>query len=225
MLGTTVNALAIVVGSLIGLLLKKNVPEKMVKAIMYGNALCIIYIGVSGMLKGQKTLAAIIAVAIGAVVGTLLDLDGKMNALGRKVESVLAKNSDGTFAQGFVTASLLFCVGAMAIVGSLQSGLTGDHNTLYTKSLLDFITSIVLSASLGIGVALSAVSVFIYQGAITLLAGLVQSVLTDAVIAEVTCVGSILIMGLGLNMLEIVKLKVVDYIPAVFIVIGLCYII
>lgn len=222
-LGTIVNAAAIVAGCAIGMLAKRGISQRVMDAVMKGVALCIVYIGIDGMLEGSKTLAVIIAMALGAGIGTLLDLDGKMSKLGDIVEKRLAGGGAG-IAQGFVTASLIFCVGAMAVVGSLQSGLSGDNSTLYTKALLDGISSMVLTASLGVGVGLSAVCVLVYQGALTLLAGLLSPVLSDAVIAEMTCVGSILIMALGLNMLGITKIKVMDYILAIFLVIPLCYI-
>lgn len=223
MLGTIVNTLAILAGCAIGLLLKRGINEKVTDAIMKGISLCVIYIGIDGMLEGSKTLAVIIAMALGAAIGTLLDLSGKMEKLGKMIEGRIS-NGVADIAQGFVTASLIYCVGAMAVVGSLQSGLNGDHSMLYTKALLDGISAMVLTASLGAGVGLSAASVFVYQGALTLLAGLIAPVLSDAVVAEMTCVGSILIAALGLNMLGVVKLKVMDYVPAIFIVIPLCYI-
>lgn len=223
MLGTIVNTLAILAGCAIGLLLKRGINEKVTDAIMKGISLCVIYIGIDGMLEGSKTLTVIIAMALGAAIGTLLDLNGKMEKLGKMIEGRIS-NGGADIAQGFVTASLIYCVGAMAVVGSLQSGLNGDHSMLYTKALLDGISAMVLTASLGAGVGLSAASVFVYQGALTLLAGLIAPVLSDAVIAEMTCVGSILIAALGLNMLGITKLKVMDYVPAIFIVIPLCYI-
>lgn len=223
MLGTIVNTLAILAGCAIGLLLKRGINAKVTDAIMKGISLCVIYIGIDGMLEGSKTLAVIIAMALGAAIGTLLDLNGKMEKLGKMIEGRISNGGAG-IAQGFVTASLIYCVGAMAVVGSLQSGLNGDHSMLYTKALLDGISAMVLTASLGAGVGLSAASVFVYQGALTLLAGLIAPVLSDAVIAEMTCVGSILIAALGLNMLGITKLKVMDYVPAIFIVIPLCYI-
>lgn len=223
MLGTIVNTLAILAGCAIGLLLKRGINEKVTDAIMKGISLCVIYIGIDGMLEGSKTLAVIIAMALGAAIGTLLDLNGKMEKLGKMIEGRISNGVAG-IAQGFVTASLIYCVGAMAVVGSLQSGLNGDHSMLYTKALLDSISAMVLTASLGAGVGLSAASVFVYQGALTLLAGLIAPVLSDAVVAEMTCVGSILIAALGLNMLGVVKLKVMDYVPAIFIVIPLCYI-
>lgn len=223
MLGTIVNTLAILLGCGIGLLLKRGINAKVTDAIMKGISLCVIYIGIDGMLEGGKTLAVIIAMALGAAIGTLLDLNGKMEKLGKVIEGRISGGGAG-IAQGFVTASLIYCVGAMAVVGSLQSGLNGDHSMLYTKALLDGISAMVLTASLGAGVGLSAASVFVYQGALTLLAGLIAPVLSDEVVAEMTCVGSILIAALGLNMLGVTKLNVMDYVPAIFIVIPLCYI-
>jgi len=224
MLGTIVNTLAVAAGGAIGLLLKKGIPQKITDAVMQGLALCVIFMGVSGALEGSKTLAMIVAMALGAVVGTLLDLDGRLNKLGDTIEAKMGPGGQGRIATGFVTASLLYCVGALSIVGSLQSGLTGDHSMLYTKSMLDFISSIVLCASLGVGVILSAVTLFLYQGVITLLAQALAPILTDAVIAEMTCVGSLLIIGMGLNMLGVTKIKIMNYVPAIFIVIGLCFI-
>lgn len=224
MLGTIVNTLAVAAGGAIGLLLKKGIPQKITDAVMQGLALCVIFMGVSGALEGSKALAMIVAMALGAVVGTLLDLDGRLNKLGDTIEAKMGPGGQGRIATGFVTASLLYCVGALAIVGSLQSGLTGDHSMLYTKSMLDFISSIVLCASLGVGVILSAVTLFLYQGVITLLAQALAPILTDAVIAEMTCVGSLLIIGMGLNMLGVTKIKIMNYVPAIFIVIGLCFI-
>ena len=166
MLGTIVNAGAIVLGCAVGLLLRRGIPERVTDAVMKGIGLCVIYIGVSGALEGEKTIAMIIAMAAGGAIGTALDLNGGMERLGRLLEEKLARGGSGLSA-GFVTASLIYCVGAMAVVGSLQSGLTGSYDMLFTKSLLDGISAIVLTASLGIGVGLSAVSVLIYQGAIT----------------------------------------------------------
>lgn len=224
MIGTVVNTLAVAAGGAIGLLLKKGIPQKVTDAVMQGLALCVIFMGISGALEGSKTLAMIVSMALGAVAGTLMDLDGRLNRMGEMVESKLTPGGQGKIATGFVTASLLYCVGALAIVGSLQSGLTGDNSMLYTKSMLDFISSIVLCASLGVGVILSAVTLFVYQGLITVLAQALAPVLTDGVIAEMTCVGSLLIIGMGLNMLGVTKIKIMNYVPAIFIVIGLYFI-
>ena len=224
MLGTTVNAITVIIGSLIGLFLKKGLPKKLSDAVMTGVGLCVVYLGIDGCLEGQNPLIAVISIAVGAIIGTLLDLDGKLNSLGNLVEKKFSKNAEGnvSLAQGFVSSSLLFCVGAMAIVGALQSGLTGDNQTLYTKSLLDFISAIVFASSMGIGVMFSAVALFIYQGLIAILAGFLSPLLGDAAVAEMTCSGSILLIGLGLNLLGITKIKVMNYVPAIFLPILLC---
>ncbi|MBQ4086684.1 MAG: DUF554 domain-containing protein [Clostridia bacterium] len=225
MLGTFVNTIAVLIGGSIGLILKKGLPERVADTVMKGIGLCVIYIGIDGCLEGSNALITIISAAVGAVIGELLDLDGKVNRLGGWLERKVSKNAEegkNTIAKGFVSASLLFCVGAMTIVGSLNSGLSGDHQMLYTKSLLDFIAAIIFASSLGVGVLFSAVFVLVYQGAITLLAGLVAPFLTEVVIAEMTCIGSVLIMGIGLNMLGITKLKMMNYVPAIFLPILLC---
>ena len=182
---------------------------------MTGIALCTVYIGFSGALKGENTIVLIVSMALGAVVGTLLDIDGCLSRLGELVEKKFSKKG-GTdrIAQGFITASLLFCVGAMTIVGSLTAGLTGDNEMLYTKSVLDLISASMLSVSLGIGVMFSAAFVLVFQGAIALMAGFLEPVLTAAAINEIICAGSLMILALGLNMLGITKIKVANYLPA-----------
>ena len=212
MLGTIVNALSIVAGSLIGLFLKGGIPVSMGETISKGLGLCIIYIGMSGTMSTQNLLLVIFSLVIGAIIGELIDIDTRFAELGDFVEKKLSKNGEG-----FVNASLLFCVGSMAIVGSLQSGLEGNHETLFTKSVLDGITSIIFTSTMGIGVILSAVSVFIYQGAVTLLASSIKVLLTDAIVAEMTAVGSLLILGIGLNMVGATKIKVANILPAVLI--------
>lgn len=178
---------------------------------------CILYIGISGALKGEDTLLMIICIVVGALIGELIDIDSLLNRLGEIVEKKVNKGSKNnlSIAEGFVTASLLFCVGAMAIVGSLESGLRGNHDTLFAKSILDGVTSIILTSTLGLGVIFSAATIFIYQGAITLGAGMLGNVLSEAVINNMTGVGSLLIIGLGLNVLGITKIKVANLLPAV----------
>ena len=222
MLGVAVNALAIIAGSIAGALFKKGIPERLTKHIMSGIALCVIYIGISGALKGENTLVLVISTALGGIIGELIDIDRHLSSLGERIGRRF-KNGDGaSVGEGFVTGTLVFCVGAMAIVGSLQSGLTGNHETLFTKALLDGISSLVFAATMGFGVALSGVSIFIYQGVIVLLAGLLSPLLSDYIIAEMTCAGSLLIIGLGLNMLGITKIKVANFLPAIFLPIALC---
>lgn len=222
MLGTIVNALAVIGGCIIGLIVKEKLTEKMSNTIMSGLALCVLYIGISGALKGQDTLIIIICIAVGALVGEIIDIDKRLNDLGNFIENKInlkKKNKDSekiSISEGFVTSSLLFCVGAMAVVGSLESGLQGNHSTLFAKSILDGVSSIIFASSLGIGVMLSSVAILVYQGSITLLAGCLSSVLTDTVIGNMSAIGSVLIMGLGTNMIGASKIKVANLLPAIF---------
>ena len=225
MLGTIVNVAAIVLGGAIGLFLKKGLPERLSDTLMKGLGLCTLYIGISGCLAGENTLVLIVSMVVGTIIGEAVDLDDKINRLGKWIERKFAgKRFSGkvSLAEGFVTASLLFCVGAMAIVGSLQSGLTGQHETLFAKSVLDCVAAIIFASSLGVGVLLSAGLVFAYQGSITLLAGFIEPFLTDPVIAEMNCVGNVIIIGLAMNMLGISKFKVMNFVPAIFLPILLC---
>ncbi len=224
MLGTIVNAAAIAAGGLIGLLLKKGLNERVGDTVMKGVALVVLYIGISGALKGQNVLIATLSIVIGGVIGSALDLDARFTNLAHKLERLFVKNgsANSTFGEAFATTTLLFCVGAMAVVGSLNSGLTGDHEVLFAKSLLDGVSSVMFGAALGPGVILSAVPVLLYQGAITLLAQVIQPFLSDAAVAEMTCVGSLLIIAIGLNMMGVTKIKVMNYIIGVFLPMALC---
>lgn len=216
-MGSLVNSAAIVLGGGIGLVLKKGLSDRLANAVMNALALCVLYIGVSGMLKGENILITILSMVAGTLVGDGLQLDKKINQLGDTIEKMVASPNEGvSVSKGFVTASLLFCVGAMAIVGALQSGLTGNHDTLFAKSLIDGIAAIVMASSLGIGVLLSAGLILIYEGGISLFANVLAPLLTDSVINEMTCVGSLLIVGLALNMLKLTDLKIMNYAPAVF---------
>jgi hypothetical protein len=223
MLGVIVNTMTVIIGSMLGMLLKKNIPENITGAVMKGLGLCTLYIGWTGSLKGENTLILIISMAIGIAVGQALDLDGKLNRFAEGIERRFKKAGQNTsFAEGFITASLVFCVGAMTIVGSLQAGLQGNNEMLFTKATLDFISSLIFAAALGVGVLGAAAFVFVFQGSIVMLAGLAAPFLNDRVIAEMTCAGSLLIFAIGLNLLGITKLKVMNYLPAIFIPIILC---
>lgn len=223
MLGVFVNVATVFIGSLVGLLLKRGIPDKVTGALMAGIGLCTIYIGISGALNGENTLVLILSMAIGTIIGTLLDIDGQLNRLAAYVESKFKQeNGQVTVVEGFVTASLLFCVGAMTIVGSLQAGLTGDCEMLFTKATLDLISSCVLAASLGIGVMLSDIFVFVFQGGLVLLARVIAPFLTDYAIHEMTCAGSVLIIALGLNLIGVTKIKVANYLPVLLIPPILC---
>lgn len=219
MFGVLVNTGTVLLGSVIGLLCKKGIPERLSSAVMTAIGLCTMAIGIAGLMDGENTLVLIISVVLGVLIGELLDIDGHVNRL---VESVAGKAA-GTgraaqISQGFITACLLFCIGAMTIVGSLNAGLRGDHEMLLTKSLLDFISSMMLSATLGIGVLFSAVFVLVFQGAIVLLAQVLAPVLSDACIAELTCAGSLMILALGLNITGITNIKVINFLPALLLV-------
>ncbi len=221
MLGTIVNAIAVVGGCIVGLIVNGKLNEKMSETIMKGLALCVIYMGLAGALKGKDTLQIIICMAVGAFIGELIDIDEKLNKLGEFIEKKVNKGKgEGkkkvSIAEGFITSSLLFCVGAMAVVGSLESGLKGDHTTLFAKSILDGVSSIIFTSSLGIGVIFSALVILIYQGGIALLAGVLSGVLSEGVINNMSAVGSLLILGLGLNMLDIGKIRVANLLPAIF---------
>lgn len=218
MLGTIVNSLAIAIGCLVGLVIKKGIPDRVSKTIMSGLALCVIYIGIEGSLKGENTLITVVCIAVGGLIGEIIDIDNKINKLGDFLQNILSKDKDSetSIAKGFVTTSLIYCVGAMAIVGALESGLTGNHQTLFTKALLDGISAIIFTTTLGIGVIFSSVAVFLYQGLITIGASILATLLSDAVVTALTAVGSLLIIGIGLNLLEVTKIKVANLLPAVF---------
>ena len=229
--GSIVNAIAVLCGASIGLVLhrilgatakgKNERTSGLSDAIMRGLGLCVLLIGIQGAIKSQNTMVVILSVVVGAILGHLCDLDGLVNRLGHWIEEK-TRGRFGSVAEGFVNASLLFCVGAMTIVGSLNSGLSGDHTMQYTKSMLDLTSSIIFASSMGIGVLFASGAVLILQGGITLLATWIAPLLTEPVIAEMTAVGSLLIIGLALNMLGLTKLKVMNYLPAIFLPILLC---
>jgi len=218
MLGVWANAAAIVLGGLLGCLLRGGIREKLRQAINYGLALCVIIIGVNGALKTSNTLAMIVSVIVGSVLGEFMRIEDGIERLGNWAQSKLAKGDTG-FAAGFVNASLLFCVGAMAVVGALEAGLQNKPDTLLAKSALDGVFSIILASSFGPGVIFSAVPILIYQGGIALLSGVLAPLLTDALINEMSAVGSLLIIGIGVNSMGFLKdrIRVGNMLPAILI--------
>lgn len=216
MLGTIVNSLAIVVGGLIGFFFKNIIPEKLSDSLLKASAMAVIAVGIKLSLVGEDLTLLIVALIIGTLIGELVNIEGKLDNLGAFVESKF-KNKESNITQGFVSCTLVYCVGSMAIVGSIQSGLTGNHEILFSKAVLDGIISISMAVSMGIGVVFSSISVFLYQGSITILAQFLQSVLSDVVVGEMTAIGGVMIMAIGLNFLEIKRIKVGNMIPAVFI--------
>lgn len=223
MLGTVVNTIAVLVGASIGLLIKKGIPKRIGDSLMKALGLCTIYIGISGAFKGENTLVMIISMVLGTLIGEAVDIDKHVNSGVRKLENKFSKGKgENTIAQGFITASLLFCIGSMTIVGAMNAGLLGDNTMLYTKSTLDFCSSIIFGSTLGIGVLFAGGFVLVYQGGLTLLAIAAAPLLSTTVINEMTCVGSLVIIATGLNLLGITKLKLMNYIPAMFLPILLC---
>ncbi len=216
MLAIIVNAIAVLVGSSVGLLFRRGIPEKIKNAIMTAIGIATMYIGITGALKGENTVACILSLVFGVSIGTALNIDGGLNKLSLWAEKKFDKKGEkGSFAKGLVTATLLFSVGAMALVGSLNAGITKDNTLLYTKSILDMISSAVLIPALGIGVAAAVIPMTLYQGIIVLLSGVIAPILSDAMINEMTCVGSLIIILLSLNLLGIGKFKVADFLPAI----------
>ncbi|WOV87557.1 DUF554 domain-containing protein [Sporosarcina oncorhynchi] len=220
--GSIVNIVLIIVGTLIGRFLS-NIPERMKETVMYGIGLAVVAIGIQMTFESNQILIVIISIVLGAVVGEWIDLDGKINRLGKWLEVKLPSKKEGPgIAQGFVTATLIFVVGSMAILGAIDSGLRNEHDVLIMKGILDGFTSIILSSTLGIGVLFSAVPVFIYQATITLLSTqisrFVPDVLLDSFIAEMTAVGGLMIVGIGLNLIGITKIRVANLIPGIAVV-------
>ncbi len=219
MLGTIVNAIAILLGGSLGLLLKNGIKERYRVIIIQAQGIAVVFVGVSGAItnlqeEGAHPLLFLISLTIGALIGEWIDIERRLEQIGQFIEGKM-KTSSSNVALGFATASLLYCVGTMAILGSIESGINGDHSILYVKSILDGVMSIILASSLGLGVLFSAVSVIIYQGSITMCAMWLQPFITADMLREVGIVGGILITIIGLNLLEITKIKVGNMLPAV----------
>lgn len=216
MLGTIVNTLSIIVGSLVGLLFRGGIPERYNQTILHAIGLAVVLIGLKTALETRAILVVILSLVIGSILGELLRIEDRLEQFGHWIGSRLSKDSKG-IAKGFVSASLLYCVGAMAIVGAMESGLTGNHQTLFAKSILDGLGSVLFASTLGIGVLFSAVSVFVYQGFITLTASFLKQFLLPDVVTQMSAVGGLLIMAIGIGLLEIKKIKIGNMLPAIFI--------
>jgi len=225
--GTFVNAAAVILGCLAGMLLPQ-MPERIRNIIMQGLGLSILFLGISMGINTGNFIFVIVSLAAGGAVGEILRMDMRLQNAGERLQDAVKKmspESKSTVAEGFVTSTLLFCVGAMAVLGSIDSGLRGDHTILYTKSMLDGISAMLLTTMLGFGVIFSAIALFLYQGTIALLAKFITSFLSvaelEAVVTEVSAVGGILIAGIGISMLQIKKINVVNLLPSIFIIAGL----
>lgn len=226
-LGTIVNAAAIIAGGSAGSILRNGLPERFRTTVMQAIGLSVVVIGLSGSLEGIFSvnsggklesgyiMTMIFSLVLGSLAGEAMNIEQKLEQMGNWFQNRFAKGSSN-FAEGFVNASLVYCVGAMAIVGALEDGFSGDTATLFAKSILDGVSAIVFAATMGIGVAFSALSILLYQGSITLLAGVIKPWMGPELISQVSLVGSVLIMAIGFNMLEIKRIKVGNLLPAMF---------
>ncbi len=215
MFGTIVNVAAIIAGSLAGLMFRGGIPDKYNKTIMQTVSLAVLVIGIKGALRSDELLIIIISLAIGSLLGEMMRIEDGLAYIGKALERRFS-HGDGGFYQGFIGATLIFCVGSMAIVGSLESGLAGNHQTLFAKSALDGITSIILGSSFGIGVMFSAVPLLLYQGTITMMAVFVRPFLLPEVVTQMSAVGGVLIMAIGINLMGLIKIRIGSMLPAIF---------
>jgi len=219
LLGSAVNGIAIVIGGLIGLFAGKLLPERIRTALVPTMSLVTIGIAVPGMMNTANLLIPILSMVIGTFIGELIDIDGALQKLSNALQS---KFKGSSVAEGFFTCSLVFAVGAVAVMGALDSGLKGDHSLLYAKALMDGTAAIAFAAALGLGVVFSSVTVFVVEGGIALLAGLVADLLSTSVINEISFVGSLLIVGISLNMMGATKLRILNMVPALVLPILFC---
>jgi len=221
-MGTIINAIAIIIGGALGLLFRKGFPERIAQTTLKVLGLLTIVIGISMALQSQELIMVLVSLVIGAVIGEWINIEDLLERFGKWLEKKLHL-TEGSPAKGFIYASLLFCVGSMAIVGSITDGLKGDHSILITKAIMDGIISIPFAASMGIGILGSAVPVLLYQGGLTLLAWKLQSIFTPSMIRELTSVGGVIIIGIGINILELQKIRVGNFIPALLLIILVFY--
>ena len=222
LLGSFLNALFIIIGALFGRLFK-NIPEQMQQTVLSIIGLVVALLGIQMGLESTNFILLIVSLIIGAVIGEWLNLEGKFNRFGKWVESLFGKRAQkGSIAEGFVTASLIFVIGSMGIIGALDSGLRNDHNVLITKGIIDGFMSIILASTLGIGVLISAIPVFLYQGIIALFAGVISTYIPsealDLFIKEMTATGGIMILAIGLNIAGLTKIRVANLLPAILMV-------
>lgn len=214
MTGTLINVTAILAGSVLGISLGSKLPENMRNTVMHGLGLVTSLIGLQMALQTQNVLLLLGALLLGGVLGEVLRIDDSIERLGNFLQTMLASGRSSRFSEAFVTTSLLFCVGPMAILGSIQDGLSGDYSLLTVKSTLDGFASVAFSASLGWGVSFSALSILLYQGGLTLFAGLFDKVLTQPMITEMTATGGLIIVGIGLKLLDLKHMRLANFLPA-----------
>ncbi|NMA16069.1 MAG: DUF554 domain-containing protein [Erysipelotrichia bacterium] len=213
MYGAMINAVLIILGTTIGMVVGKFLKEELQNQLVIAMGLCVIYIGIDGMLEMSSALNMLLSMSIGTLIGNIIDLDAMIVRLGDKIQQKFSSSSP--IASGFVNASLLFCVGGMAIVGSIQDGLISDYSILLMKGIIDAVSAIVLAAKYGLGVYFSAVFVLIYEGLLSILALVISPILTNECIVQLSAVGSIVLLAVGLNMLNVIKVKPMNMVPAI----------
>lgn len=216
LLGTVVNVAAIAIGTLIGLALKQRLPERITSIVMQGLGLVTALIGVKMIIVTENVLVVLVSIVVGGVFGELLHIEARLDAFGAKVEAKFSREK-GTFAKAFVTSSLLYCVGPMAILGALQDGLRGDYSILLTKSGLDGVASVAFASTLGVGVLFSAIPLALYQGGITVGASMLEPFFSSSIVNAMTATGGLLILGIALNILQVTKIRVGNLLPAILI--------
>lgn len=221
MFGTIINAAAIIVGSLIGFLIRKGIKDEYRKVVFTAAGLTSLTIGLQMALKTTHILAFALALMFGGLLGTVLNVEGGIERLGERLKQRFARNSEGAFAAGFLNASVLFCSGAMAIVGSFRAGTEGDYSLLLRKSVLDGFVSIIFAGAMGIGVAFAALSVFVYQGALTLLSVYIKPFVSELMLSELTAIGGALIIMIALGLLELKSFKTGNFLPAILVIVAL----
>ncbi|MCE5202344.1 MAG: DUF554 domain-containing protein [Synergistaceae bacterium] len=210
--GSIANAIFIICGALLGLAVRKKLPQKIMQLPVQGMALFVISLGLSMAIKTRQPLIVIASIALGSVIGELLDLEGRLERGSEALESRFGKSAEG-FSTGFITTSLIYCTGSMAVLGSFEEGLGGYPSLLLAKGLIDGLTSVAMAASLGFGVIFSFIPVFLYQGALTLAAGWAQPFMSDAAITEMSATGGLMLMAIGINLLGSMRIRVMNMLP------------
>ncbi len=216
MLGTIVNVGAIIAGGFIGLLLKNGMPERFRQGIMHALALSLMVIGLMSAIKTTDAIIVLICLVVGTIIGEAINIDKRLEQFGDKVKNRFSKDGDSKFAEGFITGSLVYCVGAMAIVGTLNSVMLGDNSVLYTKAVLDCILALLFTSVYGVSTIFGAITVLVYQGTLLLLAGVIAPFISTTAIIEMSAVGGVLIVGVGISIMEIKHIKVANMLPAIF---------
>ncbi len=222
MTGTIINAVAIIIGSAIGMLIKAKLPERFIKIVFQGIGLFTLFIGMYMAMKTNNIFLMIISIVLGGIIGEGINIEKYINKFGDTIKNKLKSNNSG-FSEGLVTAFLLFCMGSVSILGAIEEGLGNEPNLLLAKAVMDGVSSIALAAAFGVGVSFSIIPLIIYQGGLTLLAATFGNYFSETIITELTAVGGLMLIGLGINVLDIKKLKILNMIPALIVIVILAY--